>query len=116
PILFSKSMVNLSFPLLVGAGAVGYIEDNFNDPDYEEELNEDDFDGIFVVEPGVSMLFNVSRYLQLEAGLKYRFSSKFDLRPNGINRIDGFSAGIGVKVGIFNMGRNRYKKNIQDEG
>ncbi|MGB3152474.1 MAG: hypothetical protein WBB27_17600, partial [Maribacter sp.] len=89
--------------------AVGYIN---VDHDYDQDLNEDDFDGIFVAEPGVSLLFNVSRYLQLEAGMKYRFSSEIDLAPGDLKRINGFSAGIGVKMGIFNMGRNRYRKNI----
>lgn len=113
PIFFSKKRVNLSFPLLLGAGAVGYIENNFHDEEYEEELTEDDVDVVFVAEPGVSALFNISRYLQLEAGLKYRFSSRIELPPTRTTRINGFSAGIGVKVGIFNMGRNRYKKNVQ---
>ena len=113
PIFFSKRRVNLSFPLLLGAGAVGYIENNFHDEEYEEELTEDDVDVVFVAEPGISALFNVSRYLQLEAGIKYRFSSRIELPPTRTTRINGFSAGIGVKVGIFNMGRNRYKKNVQ---
>ncbi|MBU3025782.1 hypothetical protein [Zobellia galactanivorans] len=114
PIFFSKKRVNLSFPLLLGAGGVGYIENNFHHDDhYEEELTEDDFDVVFVAEPGVSALFNISRYLQLEAGVKYRFSSRIELPPTRTTRINGFSAGLGIKVGIFNMGRNRYKKNIQ---
>ncbi|MDB4293184.1 hypothetical protein N9954_07210 [Maribacter sp.] len=115
PIFFSKSRVNLSFPLLIGAGGIGVIGDNFNDEDFEEELNEDDFDAVFILEPGVSALFNISRYLQIEAGVKYRFSSKINLANSPVDRINGFSAGIGVKVGVFNMGRNRYKKKIQDE-
>lgn len=115
PIFFSKSRVNLSFPLLIGAGGIGQIGDNFNDEDFEEELNEDDFDAVFVAEPGVSALFNISRYLQIEAGLKYRFSSKIELSNSPVTRINGLSGGIGIKVGVFNMGRNRYKKKIQDE-
>lgn len=113
PIFFSKSRVNLSFPLLIGAGAIGYIDDDFHDDAFEDELTEDDFDAVFIVEPGVSLLFNVSRYLQLEAGVKYRFSSTISIDASPVTRINGFSAGIGVKVGVFNMGRNRYKKNIQ---
>ncbi|MBQ4821211.1 hypothetical protein [Aquimarina sp. MMG016] len=111
PIFFSKSRLNLSFPLLVGAGATGYVDGDF---DNDDEFNEDEYewDAIFVVEPGVSLLFNISRYVQLETGVKYRFSSKFDLVPNGVDRINGFSAGLGIKVGVFNLGRNRYKKNI----
>ncbi|SDS50854.1 hypothetical protein SAMN05192545_1526 [Maribacter dokdonensis] len=114
PILFSKKRINLSFPLLLGAGAVGYVDAKYRDDDnFEEELTEDDFDEVFVAEPGINALFNISRYLQLEAGVKYRFSSKIELPPTRISRINGFSAGIGIKVGIFNMGRNRYKKNVQ---
>lgn len=115
PILFSKSRVNLSFPLLVGFGVLGYIDGQFDQDN--DEFNEDDYewDEIFVAEPGVSLLFNVSRFVQLEAGVKYRFSSKFSIHPNGINRINGFSGGLGIKIGVFNLGRNRYKKNIPNE-
>lgn len=115
PIFFSKSRVNLSFPLLIGAGAIGVIGDDYNADDYGDELTEDDFDAIFVAEPGINALFNVSRYLQVEAGIKYRFSSKIDLANSPVDRINGFSGGVGIKVGVFNMGRNRYKKNIDDE-
>ena len=66
-----------------------------------------------MAEPGVSALFNISRYLQIEAGVKYRFSSRINLPPTRTVNINGFSAGIGIKVGVFNMGRNRYKKNVQ---
>lgn len=115
PIFFSKSRVNLSFPLLIGAGAIGVIGDDFNGDDFEEELTEDDFDAVFVVEPGINALFNINRYLQIEAGIRYRLSSKINLVNSPVERINGFSAGIGIKVGVFNMGRNRYKKNIDDE-
>lgn len=111
-ILFSKSRVNLSFPLLIGGGSV----DSF---DLTNLLSGGDGSSakggnkaLFVVEPGVSMLYNVSRYIQLEATLKYRFSSKFRLPGIDVNRINGISAGLGIKMGIFNMGRNRYKKKI----
>jgi len=113
PILFSKSKVNLSFPLLIGAGAIGYTTNDFED--FEDEFIDDEFDDvdvIFVLEPGVNALFNISRYLQLEAGIKYRFSNKIDLATSPIDRLNGFSAGLGIKVGVFNMGRNRYKKKI----
>lgn len=114
PIFFSKSLVNLSFPVLIGAGGMGYIDDNYNDHDFDEQEFEDNAQALFIVEPGINALFNISRYLQLEAGVKYRFSSSVNDTDNfdRLKRINGFSAGIGVKVGIFNMGRNRYKKNF----
>ncbi|MCL6295095.1 hypothetical protein [Jejuia spongiicola] len=112
PILFSKSKVNLSFPLLIGGGGIDLLEENLINNDDFDHLDDERWKAIFVVEPGINALYNISRYLQLEAGIKYRFSSKVDFQPDySLSRIDGFSAGIGIKVGVFNMGRNRYKKN-----
>ena len=113
PILFGRSKVNLSFPVLIGAGAVVYVEDNRRDVDID--FDRDDWDEVFVVEPGINLLYNLSRFVQLEVGVRYRFSSKIDLEPNRIKNINGFSGGFGIKVGIFNMGRNRYKKHLRDE-
>jgi hypothetical protein len=91
---------------------MGYINTNWSDEEEAERYQEDQWDAIFVVEPGVNVLYNISRYVQLEMGVKYRFSSKAELSPDTITRINGFSAGFGVKMGVFNLGRNRYKKNI----
>ncbi|WP_350285928.1 hypothetical protein [uncultured Croceitalea sp.] len=112
PIFFSKSRVNLSFPVLIGAGVVGYIDRDAVRRDEDIEIDEDDLDAVFVLEPGINALFNISRYVQLEAGITYRFSSRIELIDSPIRRINGFSGGIGVKLGIFNMGRNRYKKKL----
>lgn len=112
PILFGKSKVSLSFPVLIGGGVVGYV--NHDDIVHEEDvdLNEDDLDAVFILEPGMNVLFNISRYVQLEAGIRYRFSSEIELAESPLDRINGFSGGIGVKLGVFNMGRNRYKKKL----
>lgn len=115
PILFSKRKVSLSFPLFVGTGAIGYFTQG--DGDFDDDFIDTEFDDvnfIAVIEPGVSALFNISRYLQLEAGVKYRFTNKIDLVTSPIRNLNGFSAGVGIKVGVFNMGRNRYKKKIQN--
>lgn len=112
PILFGRSRVSLGFPLLIGGGAVGYIDREAVRRNEDITINENDVDAVFVLEPGISALFNISRYVQLEAGVKYRFSSKIELAASPIDRINGFSGGIGIKLGIFNMGRNRYKQNL----
>ena len=114
PILFGRRAVSLSFPQMIGAGAVGYVDgDTFENDDHDFDRDDlDTSDVIFVYEPGISALFNISRYVQLEASGKYRFSSKIQLEQRALDRINGFSVGMGVKVGIFNMGRNRYKKQL----
>lgn len=115
PIFFGQKKINLSFPLLLGSGVVGYIEDTEFRDDFEFDENGEDWDVAFVIEPGVSLLYNISRYAQLEIGAKYRFSSQIRLEPASITNINGFSVGFGFKLGVFNLGRNRYKKNIADE-
>lgn len=111
PILFGRSKINLSFPLLVGLGAVVYVDSDYRNQSVDFEK---DWDEIFVAEPGINLLYNLSRYVQLEVGARYRFSSKVDLVPDRLSNINGFSAGLGIKVGIFNMGRNRYKKHLSN--
>ncbi|UII79656.1 hypothetical protein [Flagellimonas sp. CMM7] len=116
PIFFSKKRLNLSLPLFIGFGAIGYVTGDGDD--FSEEFIDTEFENvnnIYVAEPGVNVLFNISRYIQLEAGVKYRFTNKIDLATSPIKRLNGFSTGIGVKVGVFNMGRNRYKKNISEK-
>ncbi len=113
PILFGKSLLSVSFPVLIGGGGITLLDENNIE---DVEIQDDEWQAVFVLEPGVKILFNISRYVQIEAGIKHRFSSKIDLNPDyNIDNINGFSAGLGIKIGVFNMGRNRYKKNINDE-
>ncbi|NJB69793.1 hypothetical protein GGR42_000255 [Saonia flava] len=115
PIFFGKKKVNLSFPVLLGSGIVGYIEDIEENPDPDFDEDSDTWDIAFIVEPGVSLLYNINRYVQLELGAKYRFSNEVKLTPDSIKNINGFSAGFGIKLGVFNLGRNRYKKSLDNE-
>ncbi|MCK8521277.1 hypothetical protein M0D21_06855 [Aquimarina sp. D1M17] len=112
PIFFGTSRVSLAFPLFIGGGVAGYVDRKTVERDEDIDIGDDDLDAIFVVEPGVSALFNISRYAQIEAGIKYRFSSKIELVDSPIDRINGFTGEVGIKLGIFNMGRNRYKKKL----
>ena len=112
PILFSKSKLNLSFPVLIGAGAVNSLKENLNDDFEIIDDYEDDWDAVFVIEPGLAILYNINRYIQLETFIKHRFSSKLSFENTSIERINGFSGGIGIKVGVFNMGKGRYKKEL----
>ena len=106
PIFFGDSKFNLSIPILIGAGGVAYVDQEFNDFIEFDDLDIDDWGWFFVVEPGVSVQYNISRFIQVEAGVKYRFSSDLSLYPGSVNNINGFSAGLGIKFGVFNMRRN----------
>jgi len=129
PILFHKSRFNISFPITLGGGYINgrpsitffqlfpeteNIEDSL---DISRRINEQNRtnDSFWVAEPGINILYNISRYVQLEAGVKYRFTTNIDIAPEQRPNVNGFSAGFGLKVGVFNLGRNRYKKNLADQ-
>ncbi len=109
PILFGKRFISVSFPVLVGGGAVGYFGNSFTD-EYDD-IRDEDFDEFFVVEPGINILYNFSRFTQFETGIRYRFTSQYNLSPYDKGNLNGLSIGAGLKIGIFNMGR---KKKIKD--
>lgn len=115
PIFFGKKKINLGFPVLIGTGVVSYVEDYETFEKEDKQDNLEDWDVAFVVEPGVSVLYNISRYVQLEAGIKYRWSSKIVMTPKTVDNLNGFSVGIGAKFGVFNLGKNRYKKTLKNE-
>lgn len=93
PILFGDSNVNLSFPILIGGGAIGYIEGDY----------DDSWQAFGIVEPGVSVNFGISNYVQLEVFGKYRWSSEMSAPLSPVDNMNGYSVGVGVKVGVFNM-------------
>ncbi|WP_420571230.1 hypothetical protein [Kordia sp.] len=114
PILYGNRSVSISFPLMIGGGLATILEKKENG-DFDEspiETDSSDDDSFFIAEPGVNVLYNVSRFLQIEAGFRYRISESFRLPFYGKENISGFSVGIGLKIGIFNMGR---KKKIKDK-
>ena len=114
PILFGNRFISISFPLMIGGGGITILEKKDNGDFDETPLENDtyDYDSYFIVEPGVNLLYNVSRFLQIETGIRYRISESFRLPFYGRDNIQGFSVGIGIKIGVFNMGR---KKKIKDK-
>ena len=104
PIFFGNSEFSLSIPMLIGGGAVGHSLEDWDDVIDGEEIYVEDWDPFFVFEPGVSIQYNISPYLQFEIGVKYRLTSEVDLYPGSIENVNGFSGGIGLKIGVFNLG------------
>lgn len=107
PIFFGNSTFSVSIPLLIGGGAVGYTHDDWDDFNDWDHYEDEDWDPFFVFEPGVALQYNISPYLQFELGVKYRFTSNVSLYPGSIEDVEGFSGGIGIKIGVFNLGKKK---------
>lgn len=109
PILFGKQKIHLSIPILLGAGAIGLLDNDHLGPnDFPDE-----WDPYFIMEPGLNVVFKISNFIQLEAGVQYRFSNDVSLgNYQTIKDMNGFSAGVGIKMGVFNLG---HKRMVQSE-
>lgn len=112
--------IHVSFPLVVGMAGNGFHFGEFgenhggmrgNKGDFDPNDNEidDSFSNTKyrLIQPGVVAEANLSRFAKAFVGANYRFA--FD--NNGLNTdYKGFSANIGIKLGIFDYAVNRKPK------
>lgn len=102
PILFPKSPVHLSFPVILGAGGIAKsILYNYYYPYEYTQAEVKDADAFLVAEPGVELEMNLARWIRLSLGCSYRFTT--DLEPVVFETkiMDGFTAGLSLKFGKF---------------
>jgi len=87
----SQKLVHLSIHSLVGVGGLHYR------PDYYYDW----VDAIFVFEPGVDLMLNVTKRFRIGLGGTYRFVSDVDLDRLSNSDIGGPSASLVFKFGKF---------------
>lgn len=102
PIVFPKSPVHVSFPILLGAGGIARsMLTNYNYPyEYTDVLIED-AEAYLVAEPGVELEFNVARWIRFSLGGSYRFTTVVEHSDFESNPLDGFTGGFSLKLGKF---------------
>ncbi|KYG81542.1 hypothetical protein MB14_13225 [Roseivirga ehrenbergii] len=103
-IAMPNSPIHLSFPILIGAGGVTYVEAG---RDYEF-AREEDSQAFFVTEAGAEIEINVIKFMRLSFGAHYRYTSDIDLTylDTGAPIMDkdalrGLSGTISLKFGKF---------------
>jgi hypothetical protein len=102
PILFPRFPVHLSFPVLFGAGGISYVSKE-NSPN--DNLIQDS-EAFLLVEPGVEIELNLTRFCRLAVGATYRLPSSFDIGLSGNKIADaealkGVSYTLSLKFGRF---------------
>ncbi|NJK86287.1 MAG: hypothetical protein HC906_10265 [Bacteroidales bacterium] len=96
PIILPRFPVHISVPILIGAGGVAYTS---YESDFDEDANVISSDAFLVVEPGVELEMNVTKFFRFAAGGYYRLTSDIDLMDE--NSLNGLSVGITLKFGKF---------------
>jgi hypothetical protein len=105
PVFAPKLPVHLSFPILIGAGGVAFTEDregyDWDDWEYDTERFVLASNAYFVVEPGVELEFNLSRFVRMGAGVSYRFTNAIDVAGRKEYLLNGLSCSVNIKLGVF---------------
>lgn len=102
PILFPRSPVHLSFPILLGAGGISYISK-------EASLNNnliEDSEAFLLIEPATEIELNITRFFRFALGVSYRFPTPFDIGLSGspsanAKSLEGMSFTATFKFGKF---------------
>ncbi|HTX88704.1 MAG TPA: hypothetical protein VMC08_06935 [Bacteroidales bacterium] len=106
--LLPRSVVHISFPLLIGGGYM-YFQDHpphpdslFNPHEYPDHhshvISGDHF---FVIEPGVKVEFNIVKHLRLGLGISYRYTPDLDLSGVSADLINQFTGRLTLRFGKF---------------
>ena len=109
-----NSVVHISFPLMIGGGSANTDSANYvvrpNNRDsagrrvlpgtFQPRKPGNDF---FLIQPGVQVEANLFRSVKLFAGANYRFVVADKLTNLPMNTMQGFSASLGLKIGLFNI-------------
>ncbi|MEI7501403.1 MAG: hypothetical protein WCK84_13270 [Bacteroidota bacterium] len=103
--LFPKSMVHVTFPVIIGGGWATYVTALEY---YEWKGGEMDLchktigsDAFFVVEPGIRVEINLQKFMRLNAGVSYRYVGDLQLINTPSTMMNNFTATIGLKFGKF---------------
>jgi hypothetical protein len=103
--LLPRSVVHVSFPLIIGGGYLAYYNDDLNYTSgypynhYDHQAVDDD--GFFVIEPGIKAEFNIIKKLRMGIGVSYRYSPDVDLSNTPSNLINQFTGKLSLRFGKF---------------
>jgi hypothetical protein len=104
PVILPRYPVHIAFPILIGAGGVSVVSSD-NDDGWDDDYKSEASDAFMVIEPGIEIELNVTRFFRFCVGGYYRYTSDVDIEdtefsvPTDI--LKGFSGGVTFKFGRF---------------
>lgn len=103
--LFPKSVVHVTFPVMIGVGGASYVTSKeyleWDEDEWDTHHLTIDSDAFFVIEPGVRAEFNLLKFMRLNAGISYRYVGDLQLINTSKDLMNNFTATVGLKFGKF---------------
>ena len=102
-VVASEKSVHLAFNVFSGAGfTLQYERDAWHDDPHEFDWDySEDQDWFFVAEPGVTVEFNVFRWMRFSPGISYRAAFSSDGNGLGDRALSNMSYNLSMKFGKF---------------
>jgi len=96
-----RELIHISIPIVLGAGAFEISDKDFftNNPADSEFTVENSV--FFVVEPGIELEFNITKYFRLGAGATYRHIAGSELNNVTDDDVSGITGVISFRFGRF---------------
>lgn len=98
-----KEVIHIYTPVLIGAGGMeitdrDYLNGFHRPPSFGTFIENSAF---FVVEPGIEVEINLTRFFKIGIGASYRLIRESDLETVSNSDLSGFSGGLSLKFGKF---------------
>ena len=96
-----RELIHISMPIVLGAGSVEVSDKDFfvNNPADSEFTVENS--AFFIVEPGLELEFNITKYFRVGAGATYRHIAGTELVNISDEDLRGFSGMLSFRFGRF---------------
>ena len=104
PILFAKSPIHVTIPIVIGAGGIAYGRQRMytNNFDYNNDnYSVEDASPYAFVKPGFELELNMISFMRISLGAYYMQTSKINLMNTSKSALNGLSGAITFKFGVF---------------
>lgn len=111
PIIGSRYPVHISVPILIGAGgaSIQYQPENTVGTTTSDDENDENYvpsvrvesDGFFIIEPGINIEFNFTKFLRVAIGGSYLYVENLNLQNIRAKDMSGPAANLTIKLGKF---------------
>lgn len=97
-----KEVVHIYTPVLIGAGGLEVSDRNlFRNGGFNDFNRYIENTAFFVIEPGLEVEVNITRFFKIGLGASYRIIRESDLINVSNKDLSGFSGGLSLKFGKF---------------
>jgi hypothetical protein len=100
PIIFPKSGIHLSLPIIAGMGGVSFTTFNDQTDQHYRENNILITQTFFVIEPGAELEFNLFKFMRMTIFATYRYAADLNWEYSS-TALNGVSVGMNFKFGKF---------------